>query len=158
MQKFDETEAATRSFRRGLDVLGHFQVQVNMLGDNSMLELLGSVGSEPFTNGDARECLRVKRQASWKRLAQMCDAGLIQKRGHSYRVAPFTMEFVAALSSVLGALVTGRPVVESTPESRKALESAVEGLEALYSKGKLSQEEYVRHRATLEEMIGNVPS
>ncbi len=158
MQRSDEFRTPDKAFVQGLEVLRHFHVQLGMLGDSETIGLLGSVGPEVFTNRDARELLSVKRQASWKRLARLSEAGLIQKRGHSYRIAPFTRVFVAALSSTLGALVTGAPVRQPSPVSREALESAIEGLEALYAKGKLNQEEFTRRRAALQELVsGGLP-
>ena len=158
MRKSDRPEPGTKAFRQGLEVLQHFRTQMGMLGDTRTLELLSAVGPEPFTNGDARSILLVKRQASWKRLAQLTEAGLIQKRGHSYRVAPFTREFVESVSSLTIALLMGKDVSAVPPSHKLSLEVALQGVEALYAKGRLSQEEYSHHRSVLTEMIGSVQS
>jgi len=155
MARCDEAVTRAAEFRTGLDVLRHFRRQMALLGDTMTLDLLSSIGNEPFTNRDAREAMSLKRQASWKRLAQLSNLGLVQKRGHSYKVAPFTREFVAAVSFTLGALVMGKPVTQSTQASREALESAIEGLEVLYAKGRLNQDEYASRRTALEARFGN---
>ena len=142
----------TDSFQQGLDVLRHFRSQLILLSDPGTLALLSSLRQDPFTNKDAREILQVKRQASWKRLAQLADSGLIQKRGHSYRVAPFAREFVSALSSTLTGVLAGTSPIRANQLSQEALKVALEGLEALYAKGRLSQSDYSRHKAAVEEM------
>jgi len=151
-------DSKSAAFEQGLEVLRHFRNQVALLGDSRTLEVLGFVGPEPFTNGDAREVLAVKRQASWKRLSQMCEAGLIQKRGHSYRITPFTREFVESLSSALASLITGKPPARLDQASLKSLEAALEGLEALYARGRLTQEEYLGHRTNVRGMISSATS
>jgi len=153
MRKMGELGTTTDAFQQGLDALHHFRSQMTLLSDAGTLALLGSLRHEPFTNGDAREILQVKRQASWKRLAQLVESGLIQKRGHSYRVAPFTDEFVSALSSTFTGVLTGASPAAMPPASRETLMVALEGLETLYAKGRLSQVDYSHHKATVEEMI-----
>jgi len=157
MHQPDGGYSGTKSFRQGLEVLQHFRTQLRILADAKTLELLSSMGPEPFTNGDARSVLLVKRQASWKKLAQLTEAGLTQKRGHSYRIAPFTHAFVEALSALTVSLLMGKEVTAVPPASKLSLEVALRGLEALYEKGKLSQDEYSRHRSAVEEMIQAVP-
>ena len=158
MRNPEVPDTRTKAFRQGLEVLQHFRTQMGMLGDARTLELLSAVGPEPFTNGDARSVLLVKRQASWKKLAQLTEAGLIQKRGHSYRVAPFTKEFVESLSSLTIALLMGNEIAAVPPSHKPSLEVALQGVEALYAKGRLTQEEYSRHRSVLTEMIESVKS
>ncbi len=156
MREPERPDPALKAFMQGLEALRHFRTQMSMLGNAGTLQLFSTVGPDPFTNEDARSVFLVKRQASWKRLSQLTEAGLIQKRGHSYRVAPFTREFVESLASLTVALLIGNEVVPVPPSSKLSLEVALEGLEILYAKGRLSQEEYARHRTELEEMIGAV--
>jgi len=158
MRKPEGPDPGTKAFRQGLEVLQHFRTQMGMLGDARTLELLSTVGLEPFTNGDARSILLVKRQASWKKLVWLTEAGLIQKRGHSYRVAPFTREFVESLSSLTVALLMGKEVTAVPLSHKPSLEVALQGVEALYAKGRLSQEEYSRHRSVLMGMVESVNS
>lgn len=153
MRKTGELGTTTDTFQQGLDALHHFRSQMTLLSDAGTLALLGSLRNEPFTNGDAREILLVRRQASWKRLAQLVESGLIQKRGHSYRIAPFTNEFVSALSSTFTGVLTGKSPTAIPPASRETLVVALEGLETLYAKGRLSQADFSRHKAAVEEMI-----
>lgn len=154
LQKPVENGATLDTFQQGLDVLRYFRIQLRLLSDERVLALLGALGSEPFTNGDAREILRVKRQASWKRLAQLASSGIVQKRGHTYRVAPFAREFVQALSSTMTGVLTGRSPPAATSASKETLIAALDGLETQYAKGKLSQADYYRHKNAIEEMLG----
>ena len=103
-------------------------------------------------NAEARTVFGGRRQTTWGWLAWLTDVGLVQKRGHVYRVSPFAREFVRASASVLKHMVTGEamPVEEA---DRVALQSATEGIEIMYAKGKLSQDDYLRHKTRIQEMM-----
>jgi hypothetical protein len=142
---------ADPSFNRNLMVLEHFRYQFAALSDKTTLELLRSFQGRPFMNAEARSILGRRRQATWSKLSALVQLGLVQKRGHVYRVSPFTKEFVSLAAGTLQALVTGeRPPI--VPGASEALRMALEGLELLYSKGKLKQEEYSRFSRVLEAM------
>jgi hypothetical protein len=140
-------------FTRNLMVLEHFRYQLEALSDKTTLELLKSFQDKPFMNGEARQVLGTRRQTTWARLATLTQLGLIQKRGHIYRLSPFTRDFVNLAGSIFHGIMTGERRSVS-PESTKALEAARQGLELLFSKGKLSQDEYSRHSRALAVMIG----
>jgi hypothetical protein len=139
-----------------LQVLGHFRLQIGALSDQRTLELLASFGESPFTNSEARSFLQVKRQATWKHLARLVQLGLLEKRGHVYRVSRFTKDFLSATSSTFIGLMTGVRTPVTDQKSVETLQTALDGIEALYAKGRLRQEDYRRHRKILEEIIGNV--
>ena len=71
-----------------------------------------------------------------------------------YRVSPFARDFTSGLSSVLVGLMEGKAPRPSR-ESADALRVALEGVDILYAKGRLKQEEYSWDRKTIEELIGN---
>ena len=153
MQKPDEPRTTLDAFLQGLEVLEYFRVQTGLLSDKRILSLLKSLSAEPFTNRDARETLGVRRQASWKTLSLLAGAGLIEKRGHSYRVTLFARDFVLGLSTTLTGVLTGRSLTPTTPGSKEALRASLEGLEALYAKGRLGQADYSRYKTVVEEMF-----
>jgi len=101
-------------------------------------------------NADVRNIFGSKRQTAWVRLSRLADAGMVEKRGHIYRVSPFASEFVKDAANILRHLMLGEEV--STTVDRDVLKVALEGVEALYSKGKLSQNDYFRYRKALEGM------
>jgi hypothetical protein len=78
------------------------------------------------------------------------------KRGHVYRVAPFAIEFVKGAAGVLRHLMLGTE--SPAPIDRDVLGVALQGVEALYSRGKLSQDAYARCRKSLEGLGLVVPS
>ncbi len=136
-------------FNRNLMVLEHFRYQLAALSDEKTLELFRSFQGKPFMNAEARSVLGTRRQATWSKLATLVELGLVQKRGHVYRMSPFARDFVTLAAATLQGLATGeRPTVPGN--ASEALRSAQEGLELLYSKGKLRQDEYSRYRRELE--------
>ena len=77
--------------------------------------------------------------------------GLLEQRGHTYRVSPFAREFVSALSFTLRSVVTGAEL-RRDPEMLKSLSVAQQGVELLYDRGRIGKEEYAVHSAKLEEI------
>jgi hypothetical protein len=136
------------SLKRDTEVIRYFSKQFGALSDSSILDLLERFETRPFMNADVRGIFGSKRQTAWLKLARLAEAGLIVKRGHVYRVAPFAAEFVKGAAGVLRHLMLGTGAPQ--PFDREALRVALEGVEALYTKGKLSQEDYFRCRKSLE--------
>ena len=103
-------------------------------------------------NAEARTVFGGRRQTTRGWLARLTDVGLVQKRGLVFRVSPFAREFVRASASVLKHMVTGEamPVEEA---DRVALQSAAEGIEIMYAKGMLSQDDYLRPKTRIQEMM-----
>jgi hypothetical protein len=138
------------SIKRDLDVIRYFTKQFRALSDGPVLDLLERFEAKPFMNADVRMILGSKRQTAWMKLSRLADAGMVEKRGHLYRVSPFASEFVRDAASVLRHLMLGDEV--STVVDKGVLRVALEGVEVLYSKGKLGQNDYFRYRKALEEM------
>ncbi|HZW84862.1 MAG TPA: hypothetical protein VFE91_03035 [Nitrososphaerales archaeon] len=70
-------------------------------------------------------------------------------------MTPFTKNLVEALAVTLTNLMTGQEI-EPPASIKPALEAGLQGLEALYTKGRLSEEEFAKHRTSLEEWIRSV--
>lgn len=136
------------SMKHDLEVIRYFSRQFSAISESSVLDLLERFETRPFMNAEARVIFGSRRQTAWVKLARLADAGLVVKRGHVYRVAPFAAEFVKGAARVLSHLMLGTEV--SATVERDVLRVALEGVEALYSKGKLSQEDYFRCRKSLE--------
>jgi len=140
----------TLSIKRDLDVIRYFTKQFRALSDGPVLDLLERFDAKPFMNADVRNIFGSKRQTAWMRLRRLADAGMVEKRGHIYRVSPFASEFVSDAAGVLRHLMLGEEVPMSG--DKDVLRVALEGVEVLYSKGKLSQNDYFRYRKALEGM------
>lgn len=136
--------------KRDLDVIRYFTKQFRALSDGKVLDLLERFETKPFMNAEVRSVLGGKRQATWMKLSGLAEAGLVQKRGHVYRVSPFTAEFVKDAAGVLRHLMLG--VEAPGPVDGDVLRTALEGVEALYSKGRLSQDDYFRYKKALESV------
>lgn len=137
---------------KDLEVVRYFRGQFRLISDGMVLDLLERFETKPFMNAEARAIFGNKRQTTWIKLARLVEAGLVQKRGHVYRVSPFAHEFVRGASSVLKHLMTGEEL--SSPRADgELLQTALEGVEMLYSKGKIGQEVYFRYRKAVEETL-----
>lgn len=134
--------------KRDLEVVRYFTKQFGALSEGPVLDLLERFEAKPFMNAEVREVFGSKRQTAWLRLTRLADAGLVVKRGHTYRVAPFTVEFVKYAAAILRHLMLGADAPSLVDGD--VLRVALEGVEALYSKGRLSQEEYFRCKRSLE--------
>ena len=137
--------------KEGLQLVGHFRLQFHALSDEATLRLLETFLGTPFTNGEVRALFGVNRQATWARLSELVQLGLIEKRGHTYRVSSFTNEFVSTVADTLRSLLTGVPSVRDAP-SADLLRLAGQGIEALYVKGKIQQQEYFEYMKKLGEL------
>lgn len=129
----------------------HFRLQFHALSDEATLRLLETFLDTPFTNGEVRALFGVNRQATWTHLSELVQLGLIEKRGHTYRVSPFTNKFVSMVADTLRSLLTGVPSVGGAA-SADLLRLAGQGIEALYVKGKIQQQEYFEYMKKLGEL------
>ena len=136
------------SLKRDIDVIRYFTRQFRAISDGQVLDLFERFGTRPFMNADIRSILGSKRQTAWIRLSRLAEAGLVQKRGHVYRVAPFTNEFVKDAASVLRHLMLGADTQK--PIDEDVVRIALEGVEALYAKGSLNQSDYFRYKKALK--------
>lgn len=138
------------AMKRDIEVIRCFMNQFSAISEGAVLDLLESFEGKPFMNAEARRIFGSRRQTAWLKLSRLSEAGLVVKRGHVYRVTPFTAEFVKDAANVLRRLMLGG---EAPPAVDKdVLRVALEGVEALFSKGKLTQEDYFRCRKSLEGM------
>ena len=144
-------KSTPESVRESLQLVRHFRLQFHALSDEATLRLLETFLGTPFTNGEVRALFGVNRQATWARLSELVQLGLIEKRGHTYRVSSFTNEFVSTVAETLRSLLTGVPSVRDAA-SADLLRLAGQGIEALYVKGKIRQQEYFEYMKKLGEL------
>jgi hypothetical protein len=147
-----KTRKGTDRYENGLGLIASFRMQFEALCDSDNLRILGGLGSERFTNSDVRSLLGSHRQTSWVKLSRLASAGLVEKRGHSYRIPQYTRNLVVALSTALANLVALRELSDE-PEASKLFRVASEGIDMLYSKGRLEQGEYERTKEMLEGLM-----
>ena len=138
--------------KESLQLVKHFRLQFHALSDEVTLRLLETFVGTPFTNGEVRALFGVNRQATWAHLSELVQLGLIEKRGHTYRVSPFTDEFVSTVADTLRSLLTGEQPPVRDAASADLLRLAGQGIEALYVKGKIQQQEYFEYMKKLGEL------
>jgi RecB family exonuclease len=73
-----------------IEVIRYFRTQLRAISDAPVLELVEKFGDRSFMNAEVRTIFGSKRQTAWARLARLTEAGMVQKRGHVYRISPFT--------------------------------------------------------------------
>jgi hypothetical protein len=144
--------ALDAKIKEALETLRYISKQLQTMSNDYFLALLREFTDRPFMNADASALFKTKRQTTWVRLKKMVELGLLEKRGHVYRVSPFSRRFVLALSNVTQALILGKDFVYDD-ESAKLLLMARDGVESLYARGRITQENYVWFRRRLEELI-----
>ncbi len=147
-----EQGSPSEDLKQSLQLVRHFRLQFHALSDEATLRLLDVFLGTPFTNSEARALLNVKRQATWARLSELVQLGLIEKRGHTYRVSPFTNQFVSTVADTLGSLLTGGQPSVRDAASADLLRLAGQGIEALYVKGKIQQQEYFEYMKKIGEL------
>jgi hypothetical protein len=149
----------TLGFNNDVIFLKHFREHLAILSEPRLLELLSLANTMPVTNKDARVLLKVGRNGAYYWLGNLVRLGMLEKRGQTYRVSPYSMSLVAAASLTFRSLVSGKmPQVATTttavlPTTREdvaawttILQTASEGLELLYSRGRIDQSERARQQ------------
>ena len=138
--------------KQSLQLVRHFRLQFQALSNESTLRLLDAFLGTPFTNGEVRALFGVERQATWTRLSELVQLGLVEKRGHTYRTSPFANQFLCAVADTLRSLLTGGEPLPRDAASADILSLAGQGVEALYAKGKIQQREYYEYMRKLGEV------
>jgi hypothetical protein len=145
-------KSALEHLKESFQLVRHFRLQFHALSDEATLRLLETFLGTPFTNGEVRALFGVNRQATWAHLSELVQLGLIEKRGHTYRVSPFTNDFVSTVADTLRSLLTGDQPPVRDAASADLLRLAGQGIEALYVKGKIQQQEYFEYMKKLGEL------
>jgi hypothetical protein len=138
--------------KEGLQTVKAFRSQLKAMSNEYWLTLLFDFADRPFMNADASALFGTKRQTTWVHLRKMVELGLLEKRGHVYRMSEFSVRFIVAVSNVFESLITGKELVYDE-ESVRFLSMARDGIESLYARGKVTQDDYVRYRNRVEELI-----
>jgi hypothetical protein len=113
----------------------------------------------PVTNEDARAVLKVGRRGTYYWLSELTRLTMLEKKGQRYRASPYSKALMMAVSTVFGSLVMGK-----IPEPQVAaihgknalgwntvLQTATEGLELLYARGRIDESERMRRQKIIDE-------
>jgi hypothetical protein len=94
-------------------------------------------------------------------LSELTKFTMLEKRGQAYRASPYSKDLLAAASITFGSLLMGKipqtlPAAAINRENVSAwstvLQTAADGLELLYSRGRIDQSE----RARQQKLIGDL--
>jgi len=131
-----------------------------VLSEPRLLELLSLANTVPMTNEDARTILKVGRNGAYYWLARLTGLDMLEKRGQAYRASPYSKSLVAAASLTFRSLVEGKmPQTPTSPINRDnlsawrtVLQTTADGLELLYSRGRIDQSERARRQKIIEDL------
>jgi len=147
-------------FNQSIIVLKHFREHLAVLSEPKLLELLSLANTIPTTNQDARALLKVGRNGAYYWLGILTRLAMIEKRGQTYLASPYSKSLVAAASLTFRSLVQGKmPQTAIAPVNRQnlsawstVLQTAADGLELLYSRGRIDQSERARRQKIIEDL------
>ncbi len=145
-------EKKMMGLKENLDVIKHFRAPIELLVNEKTLRILSLVDSEVFTNSEARKFFAIKRKSIWLILAGLAENGLVEKRGHVYRITPTTFNLANVLAVSLRGLMTGRPV-QNTNLSGLLSKIGPQFIEWAYAKGKIDREELAQYERELKESV-----
>ena len=145
-------------FNQNVILLKHFREHLAVLSKPWLLELLSLANTMPLTNQDARAILKVGRNGAYYWLGKLTRLGMLEKRGQKYRISQYSMSLIAAASLTFRSLVLGK-----TPQTaivdhdnitawRTVLQTAAEGVELLYFKGRIDQSERSRQQKMINDL------
>ena len=155
------TEENAPDFSQSILVLKHFREHLAILSDSRLLELLSLANTIPITNADARTVLKVGRNGAYSWLGILTRLTMLEKRGQTYRASPYSKSLVAAASLTFRSLVLGKmphsaPASSITGDNASAwstvLQTAGDGLELLYSRGRIDQSERARRQKIIDDV------
>lgn len=154
-------EESALSFNQSIIVLKHFREHFAMLSEPRVLELLSLANTMPITNEDARAVLKVGRNGAYYWLGILTRLTMLEKRGQTYQASPYSKSLVAAASLTFRSLVMGKmpQAAASAPVNGEnvsawsaVLQTAADGRELLYSRGRIDQSERARLQKTINDL------
>jgi len=164
-------EENSLDFNGNIFVLKSFRHHLTILSEPRLLELLSLANTMPITNEDARTVLKIGRNGAYYWLGILTRLTMLEKRGQQYRVSPYSKNLVTAASLTFRSLVQGKMPQTATAvgainhENASAwstvLQTAADGLELLYSRGRIDQSERGRRQKMIDDLrleLGDVPS
>jgi hypothetical protein len=155
------TEENLLGFNQNILVLKHFREHLAILSEPRALELLSLANTMPITNKDARTVLKVGRNGAYYWLGILTRLTMLEKRGQAYRASPYSKDLLAAASITFGSLLMGKmpQTVAASAISREnasawstVLQTAADGLELLYSRGRIDQSERARRQKMINDL------
>jgi hypothetical protein len=147
-------------FNQNVILLKHFRGHLAILSEPRLLELLSLANTTPVTNEDIRTLLKVGRNGAYYWLGKLTRLNMLEKRGQTYRISPYSVSFVAAASLTFRSLVSGKMPRAATAAVignnitawSTVLQTAAEGLELLYSRGRIEQSERARRQKMIDDL------
>jgi hypothetical protein len=148
-------------FNQNILVLKGFLQHLAILSEPRLLELLSLANTMPITNEDARAVLKVGRRGAYYWLSELTRLTMLEKRGQAYRASPYSKDLLAAASITFGSLLMGKmPRTatavainrENVPAWSTVLQTAADGLELLYSRGRIDQSERARQQKMINDL------
>jgi hypothetical protein len=141
------------SLTQDIALVKHFRDHISALSDPRILDLLSVASARPVNNADARAILKLGRTGAWFWLDRLNKLSMLDKKTTQlYRTSAYSSDLVYALSLTLRSVLNGRiPKVEDNHEAfLEILRLASDGLEILYERGRIEQDEYDKKRRTLK--------
>jgi hypothetical protein len=152
-------EENTLGFNQSVHLLKSFKQHLAVLAEPRLLELLSLANTMPITNEDARAVLKVGRRGAYYWLSELTRLTMLEKHGQTYRASPYSKALMATASATFGSLMLGKaPKVpapvdpKSVPALSTVLQTAAEGLEVLYSRGRIDQAERARRQKVIDDL------
>jgi hypothetical protein len=147
-------------FNQNILVLKHFREHLAVLSEPRVLELLSLANTISITNVDARTVLKVGRNGAYYWLGILTRLSMLEKRGQTYRASPYSKSLVEAASLTFRSLVLGKmPQTATAAINREnvsawstVLQTASDGLEMLYSRGRIDQSERARQQKIIDDL------
>jgi hypothetical protein len=132
-------------------LIKHFREHLAVLSDPRALDLLSLAATEPITNTEARSVLKVGRNVAWIYLSRLVQLGMLEKRGQVYRASNYAADLLYATSLTFRSVLNGKVPEVDQGKLPNLLALARQGLEILYERGKIDQEEYAKQLRFLKE-------
>jgi len=148
-------------FNQSIIILKHFREHMAILSEPRVLELLSLANTMPITNKDARTVLQVGRNGAYYWLGILTRLAMLEKRGQTYCVSPYSKSLIATASLTFRSLVMGKMPQTSTASAinrenvsawSTVLQTAADGLELLYSRGRIDQSERARRQKMIDDL------
>ena len=130
----------------------HFHEHLRAISEPRLLDLIYLSDARPITNEDASRLLGIARTGAWRWLSTAAHLGLLEKRGHAYRISDYARQLIAIQSLAFRGIVRGG-LPETNPKiPQEVIGYAREGVEAQYERGRITLEEYNRRLKLIHDL------
>jgi len=152
---------SSEALNQDLALIGHLEAHLAAISDPTSRRLLSLASTVPITNSDVSRAGGKSRNTTWYQLSKLTRLGMLEKRGHQYRVSPYAVNLIQAAAITFRAVVNGKMPEADRKEGssagsmsmlREVIAIAREGLEAQYERGRLTQEDYDRRLRLIHDL------